>query len=414
MFKNRKIKRLGLKLALVTGIVGTISAPIALMSTTNTSFVQSENNKQENQSVNQSNQIYMDLSSISRQDSETSTTNGTGYTLVPIGTTGISLKVPDFSSNKDKANLIANTYATTPGNINTDIPSGTPSVNNIYNILEFDSKWVQPNGESSKRPVILNLGYKNTYLNNYLNSKDTSNQWKQFGADELTSKVSLPAFDKTNDSEQPITQDYLNQIGVLALQITLTSSSSGNTETTYYVLVSGFGTKLDKNSGSDSPMLPGDEYVKSVKDVTSTSLLNNINFQPELKGMVKSIVQGSRVNNVASGSLSFTANFRWTIPYYVKFNDGFQGVISAAKANSLGTSDSKTQESLPYKNENSFKQNTSWSKSFTYTGFQPSPDFSTTQIIVTLVAIIGSIVGVSFVCYGITKLTRFVREKNAK
>lgn len=349
-----------------------------------------------------------------KQQNEKLGTTSPGYISVPVGNTGISIKVPDFSGDKQVAQRISSTYKNKPTGISTNISQKITSgnttsfpTNNIYSILEFDKKWANVDDQTN-HPVAFNLGRKSDYADNKSNViVSGGSEFSSFTFEDLADLSSLPAFDNTNDEVQPINEKYLDDNGVLALQVTLTNRSSNNQKTTYYLLISGFGTGMDKNSSSSNPMLPASEYVNNVGDISNSFLLKNIKFSSETN-LNKEVVNGSRVNNPNSGSISLTAQFNWEIPENIKFKDTFAGIIPLSRTQSGSNT---VDESLKYKKENDFSVSTTWSKEFMFSGFQPAPDLSTGALIGLIIGIITTICLVSLISFGLSKLMKAYLSK---
>lgn len=430
MFKNKKKKTI--KFSILGAISALSIVPVASVAVANYSqSLVSETEKtsmsvQENTTINNENnvddqnQIDGNQGSVDNHNTSEGDRNinsndpvENGYDLIPIGATGISLKVPNFSKNPEKAQLIQSTYRYQPSSLDTNNNDPT-NIANVFNILHFDSEeWnLTDNG---KKPTIFNLGSVSTYRNNLLNAKGTeSNNWLSFSNNQLVDTVSLPAFDKANDQTQPINQKYLDDQGVLALQINLYNKNISDSETTYYVMIPGFNTALNKQSMSGNPMLPSSIYVQNIRTIDDNVLLDNIKFDNPGNNdtLNKSVVSGTRVNNIKDGTISLDADFTWQIPETIKFSTTFVGVISHSRANSVGTSGGNVVETYKYVAPNDKRVETNWNKKFSFTGFQPSPNISNTQVLEIIGFIMGGVGLVVLVGYGLTKLSRYYRQKH--
>lgn len=439
MMKKKTIKML-MKTSLIGAMGSIMVLPTSFLIANNTNVVQND----QNNSINQENVYQINVQELvskaieiknnqvledqtdnpgsENQENGSTDSNGSadqeqgkGYIAIPIGQTGISIKIPDFSSNPQKAANILNTYNTESQNIDTSIQN-IGNINNIYSILEFDNTLYGPtNSDVSKRPEIFNLGSKEAYLNNYGNSVVSStvgqNTWKTYNSSDLTNANSLPAFEN-KDNEQKITQSYLNEQGILALQITAFKQSSGTAQSVgYYILLSGFGTSLSKNSASSNPMLPGNDYVNSVGAVSDQTLLNNIEFDGlGQNNLTKSVVSGTRINEQNTGTISMEIAFKWSIPENIKFSSGFQGLISQSRANSY--TNGGNDQNIVYKETNFYKNETDWKKDFTFTGFQPAPNISNVEIIGIVAGVIGSVVVICSIAFLLVKV--FKRKNTEK
>ncbi len=329
-----------------------------------------------------------------------------GYNLIPVGEdTGLSLKVPNFAENKKNAEKIASTYRQNPSDINTDLEVWN-SITSIFNILKIDeSKWHGvTTSEIKNKPMVMNLSSRNTYINNYINSKDINGNFIKYSKSELTESSQLPAFEKIVDDEENITQNYLNEQGILALQISLTSKNASNGVSTFYVLFSGFGTALSNNSASSNPTLPGTLYVNSVRNVSDQVLLDNIKFESETN-LLKSVVPKSRVDNQNEGYISLDAEFNWKIPNVIKFRPGFEGFIKNVSGD--------VNDALKFKGNNGYTIENKWNKEFRFLGFQPTADISTNEILQVVLGVIGSVFLISLIGYGTVKLNHYIMEKRA-
>lgn len=396
--KQKKILSLSILSALATSVV----VP--------TTFVATQNSNISTSSVIKVNTNF--------NTSKDSSTAKEGYDLIPIGSTGISLKVPNYSVDKQKADKIASTYSQKPSSISTTLPGKDqkPTTLSIYNILDFGSKWNDYTATDAKnKPTIINLGNKNSYSQNFQNAKNQSHGWLQYVSSDLTNQTSLPAFDKTNDGEQPITQEYLDNQGVLTLQLSVVeknNSSTSQQKTTYYVMISGFGVRLNKNSASESPQLAGSLYAMNVNAISNQTLLDNIVFDSDTN-LHKQVGQDTRINNSNEGSITFTGDFSWFIPPTISFASGFPGLITKDNATSIGTNNGSVDDSLKYIPQHQSLVTTTWERQFVFKGFQPSPNISNTEVVQIVVAIICSTIALAALGYGATKISKHFWEKRS-
>ena len=399
MFRKKQKKILSL--SILSAIATSVVVP--------TTFVATQNSNISTSSVIKVNTNF--------NTSKDSSTAKEGYDLIPIGSTGISLKVPNYSVDKQKADKIASTYSKKPSSIITTLPGKDQKPNNfsIYNILDFGSKWNDYTATDAKnKPTIINLGNKNSYSQNFQNAKNQSNNWLQYVSSDLTNQTSLPAFDKTNDGEQPITQEYLDNQGVLTLQLSVVEKNNSGTsqKTTYYVMISGFGVRLNKNSASESPQLAGSLYAMNVNAVSNQTLLDNIVFDSDTN-LHKQVGQDTRINNSNDGSITFTGDFSWFIPPTISFASGFPGLITKDNATSIGTNSGTVDEDLKYIPQHQSLVTTTWERQFVFKGFQPSPNISNTEVVQIVVAIICSTIALSALGYGATKISKHFWEKRS-
>ena len=395
--KQKKILSLSILSALATSVV----VP--------TTFVATQNSNISTSSVIKVNTNF--------NTSKDSSTAKEGYDLIPIGSTGISLKVPNYSVDKQKADKIASTYSQKPSSISTTLPgiNQKPTTLSIYNILDFGSKWNDYTATDAKnKPTIINLGNKNSYSQNFQNAKNQSHGWLQYVSSDLTNQTSLPAFDKTNDGEQPITQEYLDNQGVLTLQLSVVEKNNSGTsqKTTYYVMISGFGVRLNKNSASESPQLAGSLYAMNVNAVSNQTLLDNIVFDSDTN-LHKQVGQDTRINNSNEGSITFTGDFSWFIPPTISFASGFPGLITKDNATSIGTNNGTVDDNLKYIPQHQSLVTTTWERQFVFKGFQPSPNISNTEVVQIVVAIICSAIALAALGYGATKISKHFWEKRS-
>lgn len=334
---------------------------------------------------------------------------------------GIYIKVPDFTEDENKAQNIANTYGYTPSTIQTDTAFLSenndiqkPATTNIWNVLEVDPKvWNDFNVSNHKdQPSALNLSSKSTYMSNYLNIKESGQSWEnyRFQPETLTDNKNLPPFQNGIGGEQIINQQYLDEQGILALQLRLTDKSNTNKATTKYILIPGFSATLNKNSRSGNPILPSETYTHSVGAVSDKTLLDNIDFSEKQHNLTKSVVKGTRENNSNEGSISIVANFSWSVPADVDFLPSFPGVMEKSRSSSYSTAETD----LKYNLDNKIIAGNNWSKKFIFNGFQPAPNVTTTQLIIIIAAIIISTVVLSTLAFGATKLAKIIRDKRAK
>lgn len=339
-----------------------------------------------------------------------------------ISTDVVHVLTPDSPGlTQDQVQKIRNLYSLKPSTILTNLTAGNgidetvanggvngtdwPS-NSIFNILSFGSTFlnasiVQP-GNGSASPQVFNLASTDAY-----NSAPNQN-WN------LVQSEALPAFSANNSSENAsslvVNQNYLDSIGVLPLEIVF-YTKTGNTYNSYvmYMMISGFGAELSENDLSSNPVLQSSAYTQMVDQISNSELTSFPKFSDSsvLPNKI-SLVSDSRVNDMTTGTISFKLDFSWYTPTDFQFDSTFPGIAPSTPA-------SGTTVSPSYQNSVSNDMvATSYTQSFKYSGFQPSPNTSTQDVIYILIGIIvGTIVVVILVYIVSILILRRIREKRA-
>lgn len=322
---------------------------------------------------------------------------------------------------------IKNVYATKPSDILTNFTSGNGidsgvanggvngddwPANSIFNILKFDDKFLNQTiikpGNGTYSPQVYNLASTSTYAT--ASSLDSANTF-----DTYRKSDHLPAFDKINGTGE-VTQNYLDENGILPLEIVFYVGDNVNNPTNVYVayvFISGFGSRLDTNSSSSKPILPATTYVKTVSELTDQEIVNFPQFTSDNENTLpnnKSLVEGTRQNDMTTGTITFDLSFGWTPTDTLTFDSGFKGIIPKNKVNSNNANQSfGLNVAVSVQN-----LETSYTQRFSYTGFQPSPNTSTEQVIYILAGIIAGTIAVVIVLYFVSiVILKRIREKRA-
>lgn len=358
-----------------------------------------------------------------------------GYALNPIldsegKETGIFLKVPDFSVDPKKAELISTTYNFLPSNLtSTYNVEGHQDITSIFNILEFDKNtWAVGNNNSQSgvtanaKPIAFNLSSKRTYdENTYVNPNSTSgNNSEPKKANSLlikSDKESLPAFGSRSDNDNiAFNEDFFDLNGILVVQLVLFDKSEARASDaqegkykTFYLTISGFSNKLSEIT-SNNITLPGELYSNTVFDITDKILLDSIKFSSTItptpknfnENLSKEIVKDSRNNDYSKGKIEFTAQFSWNIKNPVKFNTSFTGLLSDAMKK-----DNNGKVGLRYDETKSIPVVTKYSRDYEFSGFQPSPAISDTQVIIIVSSIVSGTIAICTILF----LTIFIFQK---
>ncbi|MCF0217935.1 MAG: hypothetical protein HUJ42_02715 [Malacoplasma sp.] len=381
-----------------------------------------------------------------------------GYNLVHLiksdgKDSGIAIKIPDFSNPdaaaQKTANSILNIYQSVPSNLISYVPSapstqGTTSATTLSNLIQFDSTIWQTK-DLTNAPRIFNLGSVSTYNNYYQNAAtgnnatgdntaQTSNLPTNFSSYNLDSTKNLPALvyhDNSGGTPIVASEDYLNQNGILALQISVSANSTGATQLgwqSFYVLLSGFGGSLTGNASSNNVMLPASYYKNGVNGVSDANLVSFLlsSFSTRSNAStsnnsadnasVPNIKIVERNNDNVNGVLSYTSNFLFNIPSNLAFSESFNG-ITDSQLNSLqdatGSNTGLVAVSPQGANANVYYENTSYNLNFVSSGFQPTPPVSNTDVLIIVIVIIAVVVIACVSLYFITKLSRKIRFQKA-
>lgn len=442
MSKSKKIK----KILISSGLFVTASFPLIGASIVNN--ITMSNSKQGTlsnssntlQKINDSLNDDISTTSGSSYRLDTSTANE-GYSLLKVldndgNDSGIAIKLPNFSNSSKKAQSTASqilaAYNSIPSNIVT-----TGSSSNILNIINIDtSKW-KSTSDSSNPSKIFNLGATSTYNNNYRNnssgsagSSGGSSTTTPTSFDYVSSTSQLPAFNQvsTNVNETttntPVTQDYLDNNGILALQITVTSASTTSGQQanyqSYYLLIPGFGGSLNNNAMSNNPMLPSDYYSSGVSSVSNENLIKFLSdsYSSTSESDRPNISISSRDNNNLQGILNFTSTFAFLNNSGISFNNGFAGVTDS-NVSSLSSTTGKNVSVVSTTTSSSSYTNTytntaiSYDLNFTVSGFQPMSAVSDSNVMIITGAIIVTVVIFCIVAYLVTKAAKIIRYKHA-
>lgn len=335
----------------------------------------------------------------------------------------VEVLTPDSKGlSEEQVNKVRNLYSLKPSNILTNISAGNgvddsvanggadgtdwPS-NSIFNILNFNSKFLSADivkpGNGNTSPQVFNLASIDTY-NSAANS--TSN---------LVKSEELPAFSVSNTAENAsslvISQDYLDSIGVLPLEIVFyTKTGSAYAQYVMYIMISGFGSKLSANDLSSNPVLQSSAYTQMVNQITNEQLVEFPKFSDSsILPDKKNLVNESRVDDMSSGTVSFDLNFSWTMPNDFSFSSSYSGITPSSQPSSL------TNTNVSYSSSVSNESiSTSYTQNFKYSGFQPSPNTSTEEVIYILIAIVVGTAIIVFIVYFLSIFVlRRIREKRA-
>ena len=335
----------------------------------------------------------------------------------------VEVLTPDSKGlSEEQVNKVRNLYSLKPSNILTNISAGNgvddsvanggadgtdwPS-NSIFNILNFNSKFLNADivkpGNGNTSPQVFNLASIDTY-NSAANS--TSN---------LVKSEELPAFSVSNTAENAsslvISQDYLDSIGVLPLEIVFyTKTGSTYAQYVMYIMISGFGSKLSANDLSSNPVLQSSAYTQMVNQITNEQLVEFPKFSDSsILPDKKNLVNESRVDDMSSGTVSFDLNFSWTMPNDFSFSSSYSGITPSSQPSSLNNTNVSYSSSVS--NESI---STSYTQNFKYSGFQPSPNTSTEEVIYILIAIVVGTAIIVFIVYFLSIFVlRRIREKRA-
>lgn len=321
---------------------------------------------------------------------------------------------------------IKNLYAKKPSEIITNISSGNGidsgvanggtngddwPANSVLNILKFNEifsatgdKIIQP-GSGTYSPQIFNLGAVSTYAT-AANSGNTN-------IIVPTKREHISTFDEVSGTN--ISQDYLDENGILALEIVFFTGNDVNRPSNAwvaYLMISGFGSRLDTNSSSSKPILPADTYVKTVSELSDQEITNFPQFTSDSNNEKtlpnnKSLVQGTRQNDMSTGTVTFDLSFGWTPAQKISFSSSFTGIKPSVN--------NTQNDDFSYGNAVSIQNlETSYTQRFSYTGFQPSPNTSTEQVIYILAGIIAGTIAVVIVLYFVSiVILKRIREKRA-
>ena len=335
----------------------------------------------------------------------------------------VEVLTPDSKGlSEEKVNKVRNLYSLKPSNILTNISAGNgvddsvanggasgtdwPS-NSIFNILNFNDKFLNANivkpGSGSTSPQVFNLASIDTY-----NSATNSNS-------NLVKSEELPAFSVSNTAENAsslvISQDYLDSIGVLPLEIVFYTRTGNNyAQYVMYMMISGFGSKLSANDLSSNPVLQSSAYTQMVNQITNEQLIEFPKFSDSsILPDKKDLVTESRVDDMSSGTVSFDLSFSWTMPNDFNFSSSYGGITPSNQPSGLsntnvGYASSVSNESI----------STSYTQNFKYSGFQPSPNTSTEEVIYILIVIVVGTAIIVFIVYFLSIFVlRRIREKRA-
>ncbi|RXY96498.1 hypothetical protein D8X55_03425 [Malacoplasma penetrans] len=418
---NKKTKKKFLLKTAFTALIASAALPIAF-------------------SANVNHQVSKVSNSLNATEAQTRTTNNfrlstsnaaNGYNeyrlLDSSGTDqGIGIKVPNFTNTSESAQNTANTilqmYSGLPSVVSTKGDSTEYSDWSISNLISIDATKWQTSGTNVAK--IFNLSSYSTYKNNYQNNSTSTATPTAFN--NLDADNTLPAFADlriSDDNTQQVTENYLDSLGLLCLQITVTqatnASTGGATWQSFYVMIPGFGGSLKSSKVTkNNIMLPSNYYASGVSSVSNDNLVSYLNSSWEnTKGNVSrpNITISSRNNNASSGEMSFTSTFSFDTNIEgsqsnVSLKDSFNGIVDSS---TTSFSQTTNQHISVDAGTNVYDTAISYSRTFVSTGFQPSPVVSNQEVIIITSVIIGIIFCLCVLAYIVSLYTRKLRFRNS-
>lgn len=311
-----------------------------------------------------------------------------------------SLDDENLSSKERKQ--ILNVYKLLPSEVHTkdsEIKDGEEfdgklSPKSIFHLLEFDKTKVHTlstNTTTDNFPKITNM----SNASHAMNYKNDGKKIETKKEDELQY---LNKVKDDNGAEIGVTQEYLNEIGLLILRIDmkLITPENGNSDVTEFITISGFNSSLTRQFESENIVLPAKEYSKSVNEISDNDLVLYPQFKDNsVEPTIRSLT--TRENDPKSGKINYSLNFWYSLNEDITLNTNSNlSIISNNKAN-----------------QSSSKFTTSYKQEFVLKGFQPSPNITEKEIIIILASIIGGGAVVGALVYLASIFTQKIRFKNS-
>lgn len=349
---------------------------------------------------------------------------------------GIGVKVPNFSNTSSseaqlEANTILKMYQSLPSTISTkskDNPQATnPNFKDlaISDLITVDSSKWQTEGTSSVK--VFNLSSYSTYKDNYQNNiSNTSNQTPtEFS--NLSIDNSLPAFNDlklSDDETQQVTENLLDSLGILCLQITVTAKSATTSSgwESFYLMIPGFGGSLSESKiAQNNVMLPTNYYSSGVGSVSNSDLVSYLlsvwqtnKSLSSTYASIPTISISSRKNNANTGQINFTSTFSFSTNISnssgLSFKDSFAGVVDSATTSLTQAINGHISVD---NSSNVYNTNISYDRNFVSSGFQPSPAVSNSNVLIITVVIIGVITAICALAFVASTYSRKIRFKNS-